>query len=297
MEYALTKDQVKEFRRRGYLVVRQLLSSIELRLILALEDVVYADAIALAKVKAIDEDLPAGTKFHFDMLGPNERSSACVEAVVNADLTVSIKVISWIGGVQPKLLDLGRSPKITVPVAQLLQTRVADHLINQAHYKMPGDNISFAWHQDLENRLNFDPEWKDINGSGSFVQVIIAVDESNASNGGLIVIPESHNSFLQLHKVTTETEKEAIVGSMYDVPNQALMLDLKPGDAVFLHPLVLHKSDANKSRRSRKVFVNGFAFPGANNRPYPGRGSAVTVDLAVPNNIDLASLEREASSH
>lgn len=144
------------------------------------------------------------------MLGPNERSSACVDVVVNADLTVSIKVISWIGGVQPKLLDLERSPKITVPVAQLLQTRVADHLINQAHYNMPGDNISFAWHQDLENRLNFDPEWKDMNGRGSFVQVIIAVDESKASNGGVIVIPESHHTFLELHKVITETEKRRL---------------------------------------------------------------------------------------
>lgn len=73
------------------------------------------------------------------------------------------------------------------------------------------------------------------------------------------------------------------------------MLNLKPGDTVFLHPLVLHKSDVNKLRRSRKVFVNDFAFPGANNRPYPGRGSALPVNLAVPSNIDLASLERETS--
>lgn len=59
------------------------------------------------------------------------------------------KLISWVGGAdQPELISLGRSPQITVPVAQLLVSQKADHLINQAHPKMPGDNTEFGWHQD-----------------------------------------------------------------------------------------------------------------------------------------------------
>jgi hypothetical protein len=45
---------------------------------------------------------------------------------------------------------------------------------------------------------------------------------------------------------------------------------MKPGTTIFLHPFTIHGSRPNLSNRSRRVFINGYCYPGANHRVYPG---------------------------
>jgi ectoine hydroxylase-related dioxygenase (phytanoyl-CoA dioxygenase family) len=47
----------------------------------------------------------------------------------------------------------------------------------------------------------------------------------------------------------------------------------EPGDTLFFGPYTAHASFENLSDRYRRVFINGYAFPGANARVYPGTGS------------------------
>lgn len=54
---------------------------------------------------------------------------------------------------------------------------------------------------------------------------------------------------------------------------------LKPGDVVFMHPHLIHGSDSNTSDKRRLMFINGFSYPGANHKPYPGIGSAKRISL------------------
>ena len=61
-----------------------------------------------------------------------------------------------------RLIELSRQEKIKAIAFKLLESQSADHLINQAHYKIPGDRVAFPWHQDIQNRRNFDPKWEDI---------------------------------------------------------------------------------------------------------------------------------------
>ena len=48
---------------------------------------------------------------------------------------------------------------------------------------------------------------------------------------------------------------------------------MAPGDVLFFNGSVVHGSKPNRSRHARRVFINGYAYPGANRRVYPGEGA------------------------
>ena len=50
-------------------------------------------------------------------------------------------------------------------------------------------------------------------------------------------------------------------------------------DVVMFGPYTVHCSQPNVSEHPRRVFINGFAYPGANTRLYPGRGAGRLVRL------------------
>lgn len=277
---ALSEEQLASFFSEGYIIIKQLFTPEEVEIIKGHLECVYEGA------KRIVEDEIARTKEEGRVLEKQFRceykgeggKSASILAVQYSDESVSIKLISWVGGVKPALVTLGRDEKITIPVAQILNSNMADHLINQGHYKKPGDQTAFAWHQDIQNRRAFDSSWKDLNGAGSFVQVLISVDESTESNGPMVIVPNSHRKDLFLDKKPKE-EHESIIREEYDIDSVSISLLLKPGDTLFMHPLLLHKSDTSFSDRSREIFINGFSYPGANQQPYPGEGSAEEISL------------------
>jgi hypothetical protein len=58
-----------------------------------------------------------------------------------------------------------------------------DQIINQAHFKMPGDGVAFEWHQDSQNRRYGTELWTDGGAPhGAYIQTLTAVDEVTAYN-------------------------------------------------------------------------------------------------------------------
>ena len=100
--------------------------------------------------------------------------------------------IVWCGGVEPLLGRLGRSPKLVEAAAELLGAPELDQLVNQAHIKNPGDGLEFRFHQDSYHRRYGTELFTDLDGRGSFVQTLTAMDAMDPENGGLYVVPESH---------------------------------------------------------------------------------------------------------
>jgi len=183
-----------------------------------------------------------------------------------------IRRIVWCGAVEPRLLRLGRDARLLRPVARLLGSPEMDHLINQAHFKRPGDGVAFPWHQD-SSRRRWGSEWRDVTGRGSYVQVVVAVDDVTADNGPLRLIPGSGrlghldlpDGRLDLAPSGLADETEAVAATMH------------AGDALLFGPYTIHGSEPNRSAAPRRVLINGFAAPGANSRVYPGSGLGVRV--------------------
>jgi len=173
--------------------------------------------------------------------------------------------VVWCGAVEPVLLDYAKDPRLLNPVSQLLGSQSMQQLICQFHPKLPGDQVAFDWHQDSQHRAYGTEHWEDINGKGSYVQTLTAIDEITLDNGPVCFVPSPYTmGHLSLDKND--------VNSLVDL-SKAVPLLMKPGSTAFFGPYVVHGSKPNNSNKKRRVFINGYAYPGANKRDYPGEGS------------------------
>jgi len=194
----------------------------------------------------------------------------------NVEQAVSIRRIMWCGAAQPPLLRYGGDARILKIAGAVLGAGVdkVSQLVNQAHYKIPGDGIAFDWHQDSQFRGYGQPWWKDVNGKGSFVQTITALDDMNSDNGGMMVIPGScKKGHIGLDKMQRSE------WTKYFDEGEACALDMKAGDVMFFGPYTIHGSLPNTGKDKRRIFINGYALVGANSREYIGEGSRRILDI------------------
>ncbi|HVT19207.1 MAG TPA: phytanoyl-CoA dioxygenase family protein [Thermoanaerobaculia bacterium] len=187
--------------------------------------------------------------------------------------------VIWAGGCEPAFLACGRDARLTSIVGQLLGASTAVHLLNQLHAKYPHDGLEFEPHQDSEHRRYGTSEWRDVDGRGSYVQTVVAIDDSTPDNGPLVFYPGSGR---RGHLDPALVRRR--FGARPGVP--AL---LAAGSAAFFGPYVVHRSAENRGTLPRRIAINGFALPGANSRPYFGAGTGVPFDL-----VDLADLSQGA---
>ena len=82
---------------------------------------------------------------------------------------------------------------------------------------------------------------------------------------------------MPLGRLPYNEEDETI--SKYFNPNDAEPIMMKPGTVALFGPYTIHGSKPNLSDKPRRVFINGFAYPGANSRDYPGDGSGELIDV------------------
>ncbi len=245
------QDWVETFKNDGFVVVRNLFSTAEVAEIRQ----------AFERLQHTAENL-AGTSTH-------NGSDFVIDK--EADRTRIHRVV-WCGAAESVLSIFGKDPRIVGLAATLLGSPVLDQLINQAHFKMPGDNVAFPWHQDSRHRRYGTPLWTDVNGSGSFVEIAMAIDPVTRENGPLHFIPGSH----RLGHIEPAPGTKDLPAGSFD-PSLKVTPELQPGDVVAFGPYMIHGSEANQSDSSRRMFLNGFSVPGANRRVYPGEGSGRRV--------------------
>jgi phytanoyl-CoA hydroxylase len=138
------------------------------------------------------------------------------------------------------------------------------------------------WHQDisLDWPTPIQPE----------LAIWFSLDEATAASGSLQVIPGSHRHGVigRGHLLPTELE------SRYVPDSQVVTVEAQPGDVLFFHAALLHRSGVNVSDSPRRA-VNAILMPGSamhtrRNKPYPvlhGEGELRPADVvrftAIPN--------------
>lgn len=183
--------------------------------------------------------------------------------------------VVWAGAAEQVLLKYGRDTRLTSVAAQILGSNYANHLINQAHFKLPGGGF-YRWHQDSTHRGYGTENWTDVNGRGSYVQSVTAVDEATMENGPLMLIPAT--KYERGHLDLPYDKTNQTISDKFN-PKDAVPLLMKPGDAALFGPYTIHGSFVNNSASSRRIFINGYAYPGANRKTYPGDGAGELIKL------------------
>ncbi len=86
----------------------------------------------------------------------------------------------------------------------------------------------------------------------------IALDESNAENGCVHYVPGSHRwPLLPVTGLAGDMEaiRDVLNDEQWEQFNQPAIIELKPGEATFHHPLMVHGSFANRTERPRRATV------------------------------------------
>lgn len=170
-----------------------------------------------------------------------------------------IRRVNWCATQSNAIDRYSKDKRILKIVENLMGVQEVSQIICQAHFKLPNDGVSYPWHQDTQKDKG---EWQDINGKGSFVLGMIAIDECNQQNGAVKVIPGS------CKKGPLDIEKEDFVGNNkiidaeYDDLNFTY-LNLEPGDVAFMGPYTIHASDENTSLKARRMLMTGFSCVGS----------------------------------
>jgi len=169
----LTDAQVDAFYERGFFVQEDVFGRGELASMREAFDRLERIACQFS-----EPTIYRGTQFVVQRVPYGEGTRARIDRIV------------WCGAAEPILSSFGRDPRLVSMSARLLGSDSMEQLINQAHFKLPGDGVSFPWHQDSSHRRYGQSEWNDVNGRGSYVQTIVALDEVTEDNGPIELIPE-----------------------------------------------------------------------------------------------------------
>jgi ectoine hydroxylase-related dioxygenase (phytanoyl-CoA dioxygenase family) len=152
---------------------------------------------------------------------------------------------------------LTRSEKVIHALQQLLSSHAKIcHFHSKLMQKEPRVGGAWEWHQDYgywyKNQFMFPDE---------LISVMIALTPANRENGCLQVIKGSHKMGRVNHGFTGEQ-----VGADMQMVNNALKTmdlvysELEPGDALFFHSNILHRSEANLSDHPRWSIISCYCL-------------------------------------
>ena len=146
-----------------------------------------------------------------------------------------------------------RSERMVHSVAKLLDSESpVCHFHTKLMQKEPRVGGAWEWHQDYgywyKNQFLF-PE--------QLVSVMIALTEANKANGCLQVIKGSH----KIGRVNHGFAGEQVGADMVMVNHclatmEHIYVEIEPGDALFFHSNLLHRSEANTSDRPRWSIIS-----------------------------------------
>jgi ectoine hydroxylase len=136
---------------------------------------------------------------------------------------------------------------------------------------------AWAWHQDYgywyENGVLFP----------NLCSVFVAVDPATRANGCLQVLRGSHHMGRINHiKAGDQTgaDPERVAAASAEL--ELIYVEMNPGDALFFHANLLHRSDQNRSENDRWALV--CCYNARSNSPYkPGKYPAFTPLECVEN--------------
>ncbi|GAB3219321.1 phytanoyl-CoA dioxygenase family protein [Algoriphagus aestuariicola] len=220
----LTSNQVADFNRDGYILIKGFCSKEEVTKMYrtAIED----DAM---RKNALDLNDLSGKK---------------------------TKLSLWFKPGNDVFGYLTRSKKMINSVAQLLDSDApVCHFHSKLMQKEPKVGGAWEWHQDYgywyKNQFMFPDQ---------LISVMVALTEATKENGCLQVIKGSH----KLGRVNHGFSGEQVGADLVMVENalktmELVYCEIQPGDALFFHSNLLHRSEANLSDHPRWSIISCYS--------------------------------------
>lgn len=225
----VTPEMKQDFEKDGYILIRSLLTSQELSRLN--EDIQKDNGIIQHSFVVPD--------------GHGRNSRLCLWNHPGQDITGMV----------------GRCQKVAGTMAELLGGEVY-HYHTKLMMKEAHTGGSFVWHQDYGYWYNNGCLFPDMG------TIFIAIDKCDEENGCLKVLKGSHLLGRIDHKkvggqMGADMERVELVMKTQALP--LVEVKMEPGDALFFHSNVLHRSEQNNSDRRRWAFL--ISYNRASNNP------------------------------
>jgi len=212
-ESKLTKKQVEQFNRDGFLMVEELFDAEEMDL--------------LIRIAKADRQVAEQAYERLDLSG--HRSKLWITSALGEDIYSAFV----------------HCPRIVNPLEQLLEGEVY-HYHHKVMLKEPFVGGAWEWHQDYgywySNGCLFP----------HMASCMIAIDGATRKNGCLQVIKGSHHMG-RINHAKAGDQTGADIERVNDALKylEIAHCEMLPGTALFFHCNVLHRSDANRSPKPR----------------------------------------------
>ena len=188
--------------------------------------------------------------------------------------------------ISPAYLDVMRNSRMVDMVADLIGPNVKFHHC-KINLKLPGSHTEVGWHQDFL----YTPHSND-----DVVTALLMLDDVTADNGALMAAPGSHREALW-----SLFDGERFTGTIAESESRRLKARQvaatgKAGSVCLMHTRLAHGSEANRSTRSRGLYICVYsaadAVPLARNpMPSPNEGLIVRGERARKARLMEAAIE------
>lgn len=235
----LTSNQIDDFHRDGYLLMRHHIAEDLMQQLLA-----YAKADPAFQQTA-EENASDGSAQSTDIKS---------RSLKDAEGGSSRLYIEHALSESDPYAAFARLESIVSPMSQLLGRPVL-YFQHKMMLKEPRVGGAWEWHQDYgywyEHRHFMLP---------SMASALIAVDRATRENGCLQVIRGSHKLGRINHQITgtqTGTDPRRVEAALDKM--ELVYCELEPGDVLFFHGNTLHRSDQNRSEHPRWSLISCYS--------------------------------------
>ena len=258
--FTLTQQQIDSFNKDGYVIVKNFLEPNAV-------EKLYGTAIA-------DNAMENNAINVTDQSGKNSKLSL------------------WFTPGNDVFGYLTRSERLVNSVAALLDSNApVCHYHSKLMQKEPKVGGAWEWHQDYgywyKNQFMFPDQ---------LISVMVALTPANKQNGCLQVIKGSH----KLGRINHGFAGEQVGADMVMVNNALKTMDLvyveiEPGDALFFHSNILHRSEANLSDHPRWSIISCYASQ--SNLAYNENSTSWKTPIEVVPDNAITTWESTSLSH
>jgi ectoine hydroxylase-related dioxygenase (phytanoyl-CoA dioxygenase family) len=257
---SLSPQQIASFHKDGYLIVKNFISK------QAVEKL-YTTATA-------DHSMETNSINVTDQTGKNSKLSL------------------WFTPGNDVFGYMTRSEKMVNSIAALLDSDApVCHFHSKLMQKEPKVGGAWEWHQDYgywyKNQFMFPDQ---------LLSVMVALTPANKQNGCLQVIKGSH----KLGRINHGFAGEQVGADMVMVENALKSMDLvyveiEPGDALFFHSNILHRSEANLSDNARWSIIS--CYSSQSNLAYNETSTSWKTPIEVVADDAITNWESTSLSH
>jgi phytanoyl-CoA hydroxylase len=250
----LSPEQLEQFNKDGYIVLRGFV------------DPQMCDTILEVAKEHLDQKIePIETELGYDSRDKEYRTNVTDYSSKAKEEEVVVRRLRQVYNRDIRFKNWMENEKIRPILEQILDDQV---VITTAHHnsimtKMPHLSTQTAWHQDRRY-------WRF--SDDNLISVWLALDDEYSQNGVLEFIPGSH---VLEYETNQFDEKEYFLEE--NATNQALIAkktstDLKKGDVVIFHSLLLHRANKNSTDKPKISFV--YTVKGKNTKAIEGTRSS-----------------------